>query len=700
MQIKRIISACIVSSLLIVNNNTYTIQADELKYIDIKPIQDIDKQVEDLYTQISEELNIDTIFIKELHTIAGGKAIYADTKPNVYSDETIKSMKGPMEIEGANTVYQQAKFIDCPDDTIERPSKYYLPDAIYSVAYDITALMGQRYNYNRDSMQIYFDSLQEDVKQTIVFYEAVLLYIGEKEETVNKLYQAYEKILYDKQSNENIVEELEDGTLKIKDKFLNTINNIGIKDKNTIKTLAIILSFDKNLAINDNIESVKDEYIVPYRLNYTSRENMMIAAMSLTGKVRYVWGGGHSGASHIDGINPMWSLWNNLYPCEPYTETIDENNNTITVNNEGFGTCIKPSGSWCPIHGYTSSEYHGESINNLEDYINLRATTFNNTELFSDKYKELLSKVDYSEGINVHTLDGLDCSGYASWLYNQITSKYEINSTAMYFVNQNGLEEVPFGEELLPGDIFAWTTHIVVIIGKVKDNSKAYVTIEQTPNVLKFGVVYYSGASSEDIEYAKQISSEANELIGGLNSEYEEPHVYCMDTVGHYTQTQEVTAENEDNDNEIESEYKTTEVWFPAREEDPEYDPYKLVPDSYEYWEQRFVENGYILTYYTKIDITQCEESSDSKEEDNIETETVQLQYHAIGRFKDKFIDEDTIIEDTNTKIKDMCALDIIQYTLTKLPVSYVTGYNRYDGDLFKKDKISSNIGISIEASK
>ena len=93
---------------------------------------------------------------------------------------------------------------------------------------------------------------------------------------------------------------------------------------------------------------------------------------------------------------------------------------------------------------------------------------------------------------------------------------------------------------MLPGDVFSWTSHIVVIVGQVRKGSKAYVTVEETPHVLKYGVVYYAGASSADIEYGKKIASEANTLIGGIPSGKETPHVYCMNNVGHYTEEEEV----------------------------------------------------------------------------------------------------------------------------------------------------------------
>jgi hypothetical protein len=75
---------------------------------------------------------------------------------------------------------------------------------------------------------------------------------------------------------------------------------------------------------------------------------------------------------------------------------------------------------------------------------------------------------------------------------------------------------------------------------------------------------------------------------------------------------------------------------------------------------------------------------------------TVTEQYYQIGRFKDQFIDEDTNVGELNKPIKDMTASEIIQYTLTKLPISYVTGYNLYEGNLFDKNKVSSNLGVTL----
>ena len=43
-----------------------------------------------------------------------------------------------------------------------------------------------------------------------------------------------------------------------------------------------------------------------------------------------------------------------------------------------------------------------------------------------------------------------------------------------------------------------------------------------------------------------------------------------------------------------------------------------------------------------------------------------------------------------------MTAKEIISYTLTKLPMSYVNGYSIYNGDLFNIKDVSSNLGVTV----
>lgn len=598
----------------------------------IVSIPDINSQLDTLYDEIGSRLGVDKSYIKQIHLLAGGRAIYAEKKPDIRTDLMSKTDKTPLYIDGADINYIKAEFIKCKDDTISRPSEYYLPDALYSISYDIVSLMSQRYYCNRGGYQIYYDSLQDDVKKNIAFYEAILMYTGAKVESVDKFYLAYEKMLYDKSTNENVIEKVSDNTFKIKDKFIGILNSIGIESDKQLGYLAITLSFDKNLAVNDSVETLQEIYNVPYKPNYTSRENMMVAAASLCGKVRYVWGGGHSGASYIDGINPMWEKFESLYPDAASRQVRLDNGTVINIPNEGYKTCIKPSGSWCPIHGYTNEEFHGGDVHSLQEYIDISAEHLDSSELADTKYRDMLDKIDFTDGINIHTLDGLDCSGFASWLYNQITDKYEINSTAQNFTQQAGISQIKYGDTIYPGDIFAWTDHIVIIVGKVNNNNKAFVTIEQTPNVLKYGALYYRGARLSDIELAKRIAAEANELIGGIDSSSEKPHAYCMDSVGIYTVQETVNTDTTG----LESEGNETVV-------------------------------------------------------EHLE------QYREIGRFKDKFLDEEVGLTEYGTPIKYMCATDIIQHTISKLPISYISGYNTYNGKIFDKTKAATQLGINVD---
>lgn len=644
MHYKKLIITCI-SSILALSIYVKPVYASDINWVSditdnqsvskedvetsLNNIDDINTQVDNLYTTIADNTGLNKKYIKELHVLAGGKAIYSDKKANIYNDKTVDVYSGPMHINGANTVYQKAEFIECADETIERPSEYYLPDAMYSVSYDIKALMSQRMFYNRDTYQEYFNALTNDTRDNILFYEAVLLYTGENVETVNNLLLAYMEILTAKGANENIIEINEDKP-SIKAEYTEILNKYGFINDRTLQYLAILLSYDENIAVYDNTNYITETNILPYIKNYTSRENMMVSAVSLVGKVRYVWGGGHDGTANIDGINPAWYSWSEAYPNEAISEVIttDKRGNKVLSReyNSGFGTCIKSSSYWCPLHGGGSSEFHGRTVFSPKDYLSIRENIIDYNKYNYDDYMSVLSQINFSDGVNEHLIDGLDCSGYASWLYNQITDKYTFNTAAQYFTTQDGIKEITFGSDLLPGDVFAWDSHIVVIVGKVRDESKAYVTVEQTPNILRFGVVYYNGASSKDINLAIQIANEANELIGGINIIDEPTKQYCMNTVGYYTETSTLVDE----------------------------------------------ETGEAIV------------STENK------------HYTSIGRYSEGFIDENTIVTDYETSIENMTAQQIIQYTLTKLPLSYVLGYNIYDGDLFNKELVSSNLGISL----
>lgn len=586
----------------------------------------LEDQLNELFPRIATLTGVSEQYVRELYDLAGGIVIYADKYPDIYIDSTVQSAKPPLELTGASTLWRECPLPEC--EGVSRTMAYYIPDALYSVVDDIAKLMDERIHYDRGGFQVYYNSFVPEIKSRIAFYEAILLYTGTPLETVDKLQTLYERILVKKAAEENVVEVTPGGVLQMKQKYISSLNGIGFNDEVSVGYLTRLFASDYYLAKNDDIESVRSVYILPYEPNVPQRLNMMTAAACLAGRVRYVWGGGHSGASYIDGINPMWAKFNALYPTDQ--------------TQDGFGTCIKPSGSWCPIHGYTGAEYHGGAVRSLDEYVNARASEFNADELLSNKYRKMLEQVDYSIPINIHTLDGLDCSGFCSWLVNQVTDDFNINSTAAYFTSQAGMQKLNLGDDLLPGDIYAWSTHVVAIVGKVREGSKAYVTIEATPNILKYGVVYYNGASDEDLTLARQIAREANQLIGGI---YEEPHSYGMSTVGTYRIPEE-----------------SVDIFIPAGVQTFEQETQP--PAEYIRIEESDVEGGHLIRYITK-------EAS---------TGTT----GGVGR---------PAIAFTDVGFENLTAQEVIQKVLTKLTISYVAGYDSYTGALFDKSLVASDLG-------
>lgn len=589
---------------------------------------------EELVKMVSEETGLQEEYIEYLCILGIQNESYMDKFYNIYSDTVIKSEGSIFNFE--NTQYQ--KFSNIKTTGISRPSEYFLPDSIYSISYDIKTLMQYNYYKNRGGYQKHFESYNEDTKQFIVFCESIIQYYGDDNDCFTRAYELY--------------------ILGYIDSIEESLRKNGITNDKVIYHLKRMFDM-RNIKPVDDLETLKDDYEMPYIIGYTTQENMLEAAISLVGRVRYTWAGGHAGTSNIKGINPVWLKWEQLY--------------RNSVNGEQ--TCIKPSGSWCPIHGYNEDDrcINNDMVSDFNDYLALRAETLNIRELNSDKYKNMLDYINEEDG-TAHRLDGLDCSGYSSWVFNQMNNTYNIDSSAMYFTRQSGIESIEFGSELQPGDIFAWTSHIVVILGKVKDGSKVYVTIEQTPNTLKFGTIYYSGYSSSDLEYGMQIAREANMLIGDIT---EEPHSYCMNTVGHYSVDIEDTTMVDSLLGNVQQ-IETKEVKASSSED---------------------VANEDVSDADTNVENAVGEEGSESTTGENTEETqtitTVKLQYIDIGRFKDSFIDLNTNLVEDKT-INDSTAIEILQYLIKKMPLQYVMGYSKYSGNLFDINTVSTDVGTTL----
>lgn len=649
---------------------------------------DPDKRQEQLNSLIDETAKLtglDSVYVRILIALAGGQPLYSDIDSDVYKDETIKELDEPMRITGAVTSYRKAPSVrGINNDKFERDSKYYMPDALYSVASDIANLMSQRKFVVRKQNSLYFDTLTDKTKNNILFYEAVLKYTGSSDKEVNRLFNAYMQIVQSKDRNKNVVvQSSSTGKSVIKKKYRKIFKKNKIESTNALDLLAIMLSFDGNMASSDDTSNITTSDIeLPYIRNYTSRENMMIAAISLVGKVRYVWGGGHQGTAKINGINPMWQVFNDMYSKTP--------------GGNGYGRSLRPSRPWCPIHnGEQSSEFHGRTVYSLSDYLGIRDNYLTDSEL--NTAKKVLSTIQFNRGINEHLVDGLDCSGYASWIYNQVTDDYQFDSAARYFSGQYGNTKVNFGDKLLPGDTFAWMTHITNIVGPARQGSRAYVIAEQVPNVLKFGVAYYSDATASDIELAKRIANEANELIGNIDTNTEKLGVYCMNNTGKYEvavkknvkkyKKIKVTRLVKEKLSKKEIKALKASKVKPIKIKEKELNSKDFKGKEGKIYKD---EKGRYYTFKKKnVKVKKAYKVKEKVIEQRV--------YHTIGRFSRSFNDEDKVIDKYGTSFENLDAKQIIQHTLSKLPLSYVNGYSVYKGDLFNKEEVATDIGIHLE---
>ena len=510
--LRSVLASLLVGAMMLAPITAYA--SNETEYTEIEEAVEsnsgIDTQLNELYHEIGDNLGINYMYVKIMHLIAGGKVVYADSMPNIRVDETVDSLPGPFEIAGVDQSYNQtADWVYCPDDTVIRPSKYYLPDAAYNVMLAMIPIMNNRYFADRGIMQSYFDALNTEVKTTIIFCEAVLEYTGSSDAAINSFYSCYESILYNKDKDENIIEQDSNGNYNIKSKFKNILIANGISKDEEINYLCTILRFDGNLAGSASSVELSSYGVIPYTLNYQSRENLIRCAISVIGKVRYVWGGGHGGTGGFEGINPNWQLFYNTY--------------SQNEEDENFDKCIRPNISWCPIHGSVVGNPNGclfesKSIQNLDDFLNERAELYNTEALRTDEYAAFIDKlVEQYETVQSHRLDGLDCSGYTSWVYNQVTDEpFIFDSGAYRFSSQYGVDTVSIGSRLYAGDCYSWSSHIFMILGRLNDKNNVYIMSESSPTQLKFGVAYYEGATEEDIEKAVIIAKNANKIFGNI----------------------------------------------------------------------------------------------------------------------------------------------------------------------------------------
>lgn len=507
------------------NNMIYT----EGKEIDIDQIE---FQLSDLIQNVQEQTGLSVQEINKLYKLQGNKPIYDTINPDITAEKTVNGFDTAFQIDGVEQQYNiRYSLYYCPDVTIKRPSRYYLPDAAYNVQHTVQEYLDKWKNKDRQGDSAY-QLLSDDVKEQLYFYEAVLDYIGEPSED---LYVLYKSIIDGKIATGQQVytdSESSSQTQVFQDWVVETMLTHGYSQRQ-IDTLQVLWEDDTYILYSESLSDIVSDYYYPFNYEEQTIDNLMSVASQVVGKVRYVWGGGHYKANNIAGISPVWQLFNQYY-----------------IDSEHGQNCIMPSYTWCPIHGELSNTANacigtdGDIFNQVYEYIKSRSKFLDTSTLENGKYTEMISNTGMTGQIIGHNLDGLDCSGYIGWIYNQITGGKITDQTARYFIQSNKkyFTELQIDDDLKPGDIFQWSTHIVMIIGPQRNSEscEAYVMIEMSPYFVQFGVAYKNGASSSDIQRAKQIAKDANELFGGAYCSNYQIHAYNIETEV-VTQTDELT---------------------------------------------------------------------------------------------------------------------------------------------------------------
>ena len=501
----------------------------------------IDYQLNSLIMKVQNQTGLQVSDIYKLYNIAGHKPIYETLNPDISKETTVIGLDVPFDIMGdAQTYKERNSYYYCPDDQIQRPTKYYLPDAAYNVQLTVQKYINKWKSKDRSSDKEY-QILQDEVKSKLYFYEAVLDYIGQPSDN---LYVLYKQIIDGKIQNglsvydtdNTVVDDNGFTKYKFNTWVIDIMHTHGYNDSQ-ISLLEQLLYDDTYILYCTSITDIVADYYYPYTYGEQTIDNWLSVVTQVVGKVRYVWGGGHYRANNIKGISPMWSLFNQYY-----------------IDSGHARSSIVPGQHWCPVHGLLEKSnetedleveavsdvneadsqatqiendgtganqcvgLNGDYFRSVAAYIRSRKKLFDTSLLETGKYNEMINNAGLvNSQIPGHNLDGLDCQGYVGWVYNQITGGQMIDSNARYFIQSNQFKELQISDKLKPGDIFQWQTHIVMIVGPAQQesNCEAYVMIEMSPCYVQFGVAYKSQASALDIQMARQIAYDANILFGG-----------------------------------------------------------------------------------------------------------------------------------------------------------------------------------------
>lgn len=493
------------------------------------------EQIENCIYTLATEGDIEPWQASIIYDISGIKPIYVNKSPNV----TIEKMAFGYPADGTNYMRRLLKCDRYQSVKLDRPSENFLPDIIYSMCMDL----GIKMQVGREIiLEASADiSLQEkDISALSFLYIVGVQQSGSVD--VTELINTYLRVIDTITENEIDVPA-----------YIDTLGNLVVDDSVRMamgyevhyrirQMFNIMLTRYSEWGIEEQIEeaSVSDEELTDNDIEFEylefSRQNMIATAMSAMGKVRYVWGGGHLSTSMIIGISPLWKPWFTVY----------------AKNEDNSDKCIRPRYSWCAIHGAlentdNSCAFDDTSVSDVRDFLRVRRWQlmekgigdiyFGITleELMKTFHGDLTTSVwDPNGGVSLHRLDGLDCSGYVSWILNQVDSTHRRDYLANTFVGSSGIREVEVGKRidtdeetgditttvlsvpsLLPGDICDWNTHVIMCLGKWARNT--YIIIESAPNAVKLGVGYFSGGG--DVSGAIEFAREVNSTFFGLEEE-------------------------------------------------------------------------------------------------------------------------------------------------------------------------------------
>ncbi len=246
---------------------------------------------------------------------------------------------------------------------------------------------------------------------------------------------------------------------------------------------------------------------VPYKYGVKSREELMVAAASLVGKVKYVWGGGLQGTNHITTINPLWRQFSRMYDNAGKTDK-----------------SIRPrtSGYWCPIHSASGDDkcaFFSPTYTDAETFLLDRSLDYSK---YGNPYAGISPQVlntalaEVTQAVPYHRLEGLDCAGFVGWAFNQISSDNKYGGDAGSFVSNNKMIQITDLAKLACGDVVTSGDHIVLIVAPTNIDGTVFMTVESVPPEVKFGMLFKPGASKQDKDDARKMIKAANYYFGNI----------------------------------------------------------------------------------------------------------------------------------------------------------------------------------------